>query len=198
MDRSHSKPASREPGLVLVITPSLSFTTGCPERRSPRGANEQAPSLASPRVLSHPDPQFRVFLDSCLSSHPTSNPSADLLGLWFKCGYSPHGVGRLPLERVQQLPAVSQLRSVDAQSVSYPEKRVVRMLLRTLQWCPVSLGSYGTGHGTSLAVQWLRLCLPVQVAMGSIPGQGTHRGSHMPHSQKTRTWTTEVIWQPVQ
>ena len=39
MNRCHSQPASREPGLMLVISPSLSFTTGCPERRSPCGAN---------------------------------------------------------------------------------------------------------------------------------------------------------------
>ena len=55
---------------MLAITRSLSFTIDCSERRSPCRANEQIPLLASPHVLSHPDPQFRVFLDSCLSSHP--------------------------------------------------------------------------------------------------------------------------------
>lgn len=117
MNRSHSKAASREPRLMLVIT------APCPERRSPRGANEQIPSLASPVVLCPPDLQLRVFLDSCLSSHPTSNPSADLLGLWFKCSYGHHHVGHLRLEMVQRLPAVSQLPSVDTQPVSHPKKK---------------------------------------------------------------------------
>ena len=75
---------------MLAITRSLSFTIDCSERCSPCRANEQIPLLASPHVLSHPDPPFRVFFDSCLSSHPTSNPSANLLGFWFKCDYSHH------------------------------------------------------------------------------------------------------------
>ena len=33
-------------------------------------------------------------------------------------------------------------------------------------------------EGTSLVVQWLRLCAPVSGGLGSIPGQGTR--SHVP------------------
>ena len=33
-------------------------------------------------------------------------------------------------------------------------------------------------NGTSLVVQWLRLCIPNAGGLGSIPGQGTR--SHMP------------------
>ena len=35
--------------------------------------------------------------------------------------------------------------------------------------------------GTSLVVQWLRLCVPSAGAAGLIPGQGT--GSHMPQQK---------------
>ena len=45
--------------------------------------------------------------------------------------------------------------------------------------------------GTSLLVQWIRLCLPMARGAGLIPGQGLR--SHMPLSQKTKTKKTETI-----
>ena len=49
--------------------------------------------------------------------------------------------------------------------------------------------------GTSLAVQWLRLCAPNAGGMGSIPGQGT-KVRHAPqHSQKEKR-KKKCIWDP--
>ena len=54
-------------------------------------------------------------------------------------------------------------------------------------------GSLKSGYaGTSLAVQWLRLCASTVAGMGSIPGQGTKipRAMHV-HGQKTNK---QKIW----
>ena len=156
---------------MLAITPSLSSTISCSETRSPCTANEQITLLASPHVLSHPAPQFRVFLDSCFSSQATSNPSANLLGSWCKCDYSQHPESVIFLLNWFNncLWYLSFLHLIHTLFLTQ-KKRVVHMPLsvcvspplRTLQWLPLSRGLNIMGHGTSLAVQWWRLCLPVK------------------------------------
>ena len=56
---------------------------------------------------------------------------------------------------------------------------------KTLPWSPMVHGTISVNNlvktkiaGTSLVVQWLRLCTPNAGSPGSIPGQGT--GSHVP------------------
>ena len=41
-------------------------------------------------------------------------------------------------------------------------------------------------RGTSLAIQWLRLCAPTEVGMGSVPGWGTKIPHVMWHHQKKK------------
>ena len=43
--------------------------------------------------------------------------------------------------------------------------------------------------GTSLVVQWLRLCTPNAGGLGSIPGQRTK----IPHAA-TKTWCSQINW----
>ena len=43
--------------------------------------------------------------------------------------------------------------------------------------CPSEVTVKGQGEGTTLVVQWLRLCAPSAGGPGSIPGQATR--SHM-------------------
>ena len=51
----------------------------------------------------------------------------------------------------------------------------------------VGLGQEFSPVGTSLMVQWLRLCAPNAGGLGSIPGQGTR--SHMPQLKIPRATT---------
>ena len=50
--------------------------------------------------------------------------------------------------------------------------------------------------GTSLDVQWLNFCLPkdrFDLGSGSIPGEAYGLRSHMPHSQKSKTYNRRTI-----
>ena len=50
-----------------------------------------------------------------------------------------------------------------------------------------------SGRGTSLVVQWLRLCLPMQGSAGLIPGQGTKVPHCLLAKNKTRSRSNIVI-----
>ena len=76
-----------------------------------------------------------------------------MLGI-FPCGY-------LPSSLVEEL---ASARNMDSSSIIIEEKEYV-------------------GTGTSLVVQWVRLCTPNAGGWGSIPGQGT--GSHMHAATKS-------------
>ena len=52
-------------------------------------------------------------------------------------------------------------------------------------------------HGTSLAVQQLRLCTPITEGEGSIPGQGTRIPNAAPRGQKKKKLCTFILHVPI-
>ena len=62
---------------------------------------------------------------------------------------------------------------------------------KTLPWSPVVHGTLSVNNlvknkiaGTSLGVQWLRLCKPNAGGLGSIPGTGSHVAQLKPGAAK--------------
>ena len=79
-------------------------------------------------------------------------------------------------------------KTVSAESGFSLVGKIISLEVAFIQFCPRPIIMKGMNHlikdtpGTSLAVQWLRLCLPVQgVWVQSLVGE---LRSHMPHSQK--------------
>ena len=67
-----------------------------------------------------------------------------------------------------------------------PKMHNLNLILRKNQTNPTEGLFKITGWGTSLAVQWLRLCTPNAGGTGSISGRGTK----IPHA----TWRGQKYW----
>ena len=74
---------------------------------------------------------------------------------------------------------------------SFPQN--IQVNQTTNQEKPVTLRTF---TGTSLAVQWLELHLPMQGVW--IQSLARELRSHIPHGQKTKNHETEAIWQHIQ
>ena len=89
-----------------------------------------------------------------------------------------------PVRQEQFTPPIFQVNAMER--ILFPQNSYVEVISS-------STSEYNCIWGTSLAVQWLRLCASTAVGAGSIPGQGTKSPHAAWCSQKKKKKNTTVF-----